>query len=302
MSPIARRPRRLMRSAVLAGVVVMGFLSVTISATHVSFERGDIFLSLESGPVQWRLGDGTLWRLLLGTVPGTGEGMAFDPSGNLYVSRWCIDPWCSTGSTVEMYDVLGRSWGSVGTGYNCNPHALVFDAGNVAFVGQAGCTGSILKFVPGEIEPRQFAAAWDNQGSFWVDLGLDGCTVFYTSWGSNVKRFDTCLGEQRPDFNAEPIGGGQAQDLRVLPDGGVIVSAGPQIVRLDQNGIVAQAYSVPEAAYWAGLDLAGDGTSFWAANYETSNVYRFDLATGAIISSFSAGTPPHSVVGVRIAR
>jgi len=290
-------------SAALLALALICLLTVTAHATHISFERGDIFVSLESGPVQWRLADGTLWRPLVGTVPGTGEGMAFDPYGHLYVTRWCIDPWCSsTGSTVEMFDVLGRSWGAVGSGYNCNPHALVFDAANVAYVGQAGCSGSLLKFVPGEFGPRQYDVAWENQGSFWVDLGLDGCTIFYTSWGSSVKRFDTCAGVQLPDFNAEPVAGGQNQDLRVLPDGCLIVSAGPQIVRLDQQGVVAQTYTVPEATYWSGLELAGDGTSFWAVNYETSNVYRFDLATGAVVSNFNAGTPAHSVVGIRIMR
>jgi outer membrane protein assembly factor BamB len=273
---------------------------VTIHATHLSFERGDIFLSLESGPVQWRLPDGQIWRVLVGTVPGTGEGMAFDPSGNLYVTRWCIDPWCGTGSTIERYDVLGRSWGTVGSGYNCNPHALVFDASNVAFVGQAGCTGDLLQFVPGELSPRQFDVEWDLQGSFWVDLAPDDCIVFYTSYGPNVKRFDTCRGVQLPDFNVAPIPGGVTHDVRVLPDGGVIVSAGDRVARLDQSGTLVQTYSVAEAAYFAGLDLAGDGQTFWAANYETSNVYRFDLATGAIVASFSAGTPPHSVVGIRI--
>ena len=52
---------------------------------------------------------------------------------------------------------------------------------------------------------------------------------------------------------------------------------------------------------WAGLDLVGDGT-FWAANYFSSKVYRFDLATGQLIDSFNTGTPPNTTVGVRVLR
>ena len=65
-------------------------------------------------------------------------------------------------------------------------------------------------------------------------------------------------------------------------------------------GTLIQTYDVPgEHDFWLGLDLVGDGT-FWAANYETSNVYRFDLTSGTVLAGFNAGTPPHTVVGVRV--
>ena len=52
--------------------------------------------------------------------------------------------------------------------------------------------------------------------------------------------------------------------------------------------------------YWAGLDLAADNNSFWAANYESSRVHRIDLATGQVIATIDAHTPPHTVVAVRV--
>lgn len=264
-----------------------------------TFAPGEVFVSLETGPVQWWHPDGTLTMVLGGTIAGTGEGMGFDAGGNLYVTRWCIDPSCSTGNTVEVFNVHGLSLGAFGSGYNCHPHAIVFDGAGTAYVGQAGCTGAILKLVPGQ-PPVELAVAPDNQGSFWIDLAADGCTIFYTSWGPNVKRFDGCARVQLPDFNGAPLPGGETQDLRVLPDGGVLVSSGQVIARLDASGVLVQTYEVPgESSPWAGLDLVGDGT-FWAANYESSNVYRFDLATGAVLSSFNTGTPPHTAVGVSI--
>jgi len=155
-----------------------------------------------------------------------------------------------------------------------------------------------LKFAPGQ-SPIAFTVAPDTQGSFWIDLAADACTIFYTSWGPNVKRFDGCAGVQLPDFNVAPMPGGATQDLRVLPDGGVLVSSGQVIARLSASGALVQTYEVAEPGFWAGLDLVGDGT-FWAANYETSNVYKFDLTTGTVLSSFNAGTAPHTVVGVRV--
>jgi len=201
--------------------------------------------------------------------------------------------------TVEVFGPLGQPQGTFGSGYDCAPHAIVFDAaGTTAYVGQAGCTGAVLKFAPGQ-SPIAFTVAPDTQGSFWIDLAADACTIFYTSWGPNVKRFDGCAGVQLPDFNVAPMPGGATQDLRVLPDGGVLVSSGQVIARLSASGALVQTYEVAEPGFWAGLDLVGDGT-FWAANYETSNVYKFDLTTGTVLSSFNAGTAPHTVVGVRV--
>lgn len=267
-------------------------------ATHITFAPGDVLVSLETGPVQWWHQDGLFNRILIGTIPGTGEGLGFDGSGNLYVTRWCIDPLCGTG-TVEQFNIFGQSLGAVGSGYDCSPHAIVFDGRGAAYVGQAGCTGAVLKFVAWQ-RPIAFAVASENQGSFWIDLAPDRCTIFYTSIGPNVKRFNVCAGVQLPNFNVAPLPGGFTHDLRVLPDGGVLVASGEVIARLNASGVLVQTYAVAgEPSLWAGLDLVGDGT-FWAANYESSNVHRFNLTSGFLVSSFNTGTPSHTAVGVAV--
>ena len=287
----------------LTGLITCAIILVLTQSTkavHVSFERGDIFVSLEPGPVQWRLPDGTLRATLIPTVAGNGEGMAFDNSGNLYVARWRADSMGISGNTVEMYNVLGQSLGAVGHGYNCDPHTIAFHSSGVAYVGQAGCRRTILKFTPSEYEPTEYMVAEDNQGVFWMDLAADGCTMFYTSYGANVKRFDVCTNTQLADFNTAPLPGGIAHDLRVLPDGGLLVSSGEVVARLDTSGAVTRTYQGPvEATLFAGLDLGVDNT-FIVANYRTSTLYTFDLATGGVISSFNAGTPANTVVAVRI--
>jgi hypothetical protein len=74
------------------------------------------------------------------------------------------------------------------------------------------------------------------------------------------------------------------------------------IARLDASGALVQTYSgPPESTLWAGLDLVGDGT-FWAANYFSGNVYKFDLASGVVLGSFSTGPAPNIAVAIRVMR
>jgi outer membrane protein assembly factor BamB len=290
----------------LAWIVVLALVIWTGTSTSaqlappaLTFQRGDVIVSLEPGPVLWYGSDGTPRRVILGTEIGTGEGMAFDAAGNLYVTRWCLDGPCSTGNTVEKYSPMGLPAGKFGAGYNCNPHAILFDRSGAAFVGLAGCSGAIVKIAPGAA-PVSYPVAPDNQGAFWIDLAADGCTMFYTSWGPNVKRYDVCASAQLADFNLAPVPGGTAHDVRALPDGGVLVATGQVITRLDASGAQVQTYEIPgEPSLWAGLDLVGDGT-FWAGNYQSSNVYRFDLATGAVRARFNTNTPAATVVGIRV--
>ena len=82
----------------------------------LSFARGDVIVSLEPGPVQWWSSTGVLKRILVGPVDGTGEGMAFDAAGNLYVTRWCATP-CINSNTVEKFDPQGLPAGTFGSGY-----------------------------------------------------------------------------------------------------------------------------------------------------------------------------------------
>lgn len=297
MSPLARK----FAVAVAAGLILLSGTKNDLNAQlgALTFQRGDVIVSLEPGPVLWHGPDGSLKRILVGTEIGTGEGMAFDAAGNLYVTRWCYDSTCSMGNTVERYSPLGLPYGTFGSAYDCSPHTILFDGADAAYVGLAGCSGNIVRLVGGETTAT-FPVAPENQGTFWMDLAPDRCTMFYTSSGPNVKRYDVCAGVQLANFNRAPLPGGITQDLRVLPDGGVLVSSGEVIARLNASGTLVQTYGVPgEESLWSGLELAGDGT-FWVGNYWTSNVYRFDVATGAVRARFNTGTPANTVVGIRV--
>lgn len=289
----------------LVGLVTVSLLLVLAPRAETQSltpSQGDVYVSLETGLVQWRTSDGTLRAVLVGQVAGPAGGMRFDADGNLYVAHSCAPGGCELGNTVEKFDPNGVSRGAVGSGYSCNPHSVASDAAGSAYVGLAACAERVLKF-SGNQTPVAYAVASKDRGLLWIDLAGDGCTLFYTSGGPDMKRFDVCTNSQLPNFNLNPIPGGDTQGLRVLPDGGVLVSSGAVIARLDHAGSLVRVYDVParEPSRWVGLDLVPDGT-FWAVDASSSNVYNFDLATGEVRRRFNTGTPSQTPVGVVVRR
>src|SRR5207249_9294556 len=86
--------------------------------------------------------------------------------------------------------------------------------------------------------------------------------------------------------------------LRILRDGGVLVANNENIVRLDSAGRPVMTYTVSGENCWSTLALDDDGSSFWAADYCTSDVVRFDLDSGNQLFHFNSGTATNTVFGV----
>jgi outer membrane protein assembly factor BamB len=203
---------------------------------------------------------------------------------------------------VERFDANGNLLGTFGSGYNGDPSTMAFDAAGNAYVGQADYTGAILKFDAAGNLVASFTVAAELRGTDHIDLASDGCTIFYSSRGHNILRFNVCTNTQLPNFNSQPLPGDAAYHLRILPDGGVLVADSAVIVRLDASGNQIQTYTAPgEPNLWGGLDLVGDGT-FWASNAYTDNIYKFDLTSGAVLASFNTGTGGFHAAGVGVKR
>ncbi len=97
--------------------------------------------------------------------------------------------------------------GCSGSGFNCNPSSIVFDNAGNAYVGQADCSAAILKFESfGHSAFAQYnVAIVENRGTYDIVLGSDQCTIYYTSEGPDVKRFNVCTNTQMPNFNGAPL-------------------------------------------------------------------------------------------------
>jgi outer membrane protein assembly factor BamB len=244
--------------------------------------------------------DGTLRETLPTYSDGQVSSFGFDAAGKLYVPHWWGKAPGMPGNTVVRYDANLRFLGPFGSGYSEAPSSVTFDALGNVYVGQADLTGDILEFDSAGNSLASFDVATGVRGTDHIDLGPDGCTMFYTSRTQDVFRYDVCTNTQLPFFNTQPLPGEAAFHVRVLPDGGVLVADAEVIVRLDASGNQIQTYEVlAEPNYWGGLDFVGDGT-FWASNAYSANIYRFDLHSGGVLTSFNAGTGNFSVAGVGV--
>ena len=137
---------------------------------------------------------------------------------------------------------------------------------------------------------------FDPQGADWIDLARDQRTLFYTSAGRRVMRFDTIDKVQLPDFaDLSAIDAGDAVDprprgqlfaLRLLSDGSVLVADNVNIKHLNPGGGVIRTFDLgpadgfAEHDNWFSLNLDPNGQSFWSGDGRNGLIHRFNIATG----------------------
>ena len=261
--------------------------------TTANFPSGNILVSVGNGKVQmWnRTGTTLLHTFDTGTASFT-TGSAFDSAKNFYVTDFGAN-------TVSKFNSDGTLAGSFGSGYNASPESIVFDGSGNAFVGQADGSHEVLKFSPTGTPITSFAPAIENRGTDWIDLASDGCTLYYTSEGTSVKRFDVCANAQLGDF-ATGLPGTDAFAIKLLPGGGALVADWQSIVRLDATGAVVQQYGQSPTAVWFSLALDPSGSSFWAGDEQSGQVTKFDLSTGNTLATFNTGLGADAADGLAI--
>src|SRR6266508_3794918 len=236
--------------AALAAALLLLTAGPTQSSHATTFQEGDVFVGTGNGTVQWRHPDGTLHATLT-TLPSVqNTGMAFDTLGNLYVTNF-------DGNNISILNTMGVLTGSFGSGYNTHPESILFADGN-AYVGQADGTEDIPKFDSAGNLIDSFDVATSDRGSDWIDLAADQCTMFYTSEGTEVKRYDVCMDIQLADF-APPgtLPGTHAYALRLLlagQGGGLLVADTQAIHRLDAGGNIVQTYDAAGENCWFALN------------------------------------------------
>ena len=285
--------------AAQAGLV--GSTSVTVTSTFTGPNQlGQLFVSLGNGLVGVFKSDGTF----LGAI-NTGQvldaGLEFDATGNLYVTTF------NTPIGVVKFDTNGKLVGPFGSGYSGNPESIVFNQAGDAIVGaaqnnpNANCppppasppTAPIFEFSPSGTLMNTFQAITECRGTDWVELLKDQRTLLYTSEGKLVKSFNISTNTQNPDF-ASGLPGANAFALRQLPDGDILVADSTAALLLNgSTGAIKTTYTPsatptgPPQAIFA-LNLDPDGTSFWTADLPTGVIYRFDIASGNQLTSFTA--------------
>jgi len=176
------------------------FLAFAPTVSAAGYSPGDILVALTNGTVQVRAADGTLRTTLSGPVQGQAKGLALDAAGNLFVSYWWTSD-LTSGNTVVKFSPDGSFVGVFGSGYYCNPSGIVIDKNGNVFVGEADCSGDILKFDAAGNMLEIFDPSIEQRGARWLDLASDGCTMYYTSAGKFIGRYNVCTGTQLSTFN-----------------------------------------------------------------------------------------------------
>jgi hypothetical protein len=261
------------RIAMLMAVLLL----CSATAMAAPFVTGQVFASSRN-QVRVFNPNGTLVQTL-GTTASTNTGSAFDAAGNLYVTGF-------SARQVSRFDTNGNPLPNFGSGYVGNVESIVFAANGNAFIGaadtnviqQRNTAGGLVASYTVQVGPR---------GTDWVDLAADQRTIYYTSEGNTIRRYDTVSLTQLPNFTSS---GNQMFAFRILEDGGVLASNTTNVLRFNAAGAVVQTYNALGENFFFALNLDPDGTSFWSAGIFSGRIYRFDIATGALITSFQGAT------------
>jgi hypothetical protein len=281
----------------MLGVLFLLLALGMFPAAHASvpYATGDVFAGVGGGNVSQFTPTGTLKNTLLTTTGSSEEtGMCFDSSSNLFVTNF-------EDSSVSKFDSNGNLIAAHWATFPGSPESCVVNnAGDIFFGGgglssiyeysDSGTSGTLVNSWPVTTQDR---------GSDWLDLSADQCTMQYTSEGDSILRFNVCTGTQLSNFSDGLPGPCYAN--RIIPGSGgeVLVACTSQAILLSSTGVTLKSYTISGESFLFALNLDPDGTSFWTAGYETGNIYRIDIATGTVITTFNA---PHlfSVAGLAI--
>lgn len=281
------RERRVKRQLSIMGAVVAVVLALVAnplfgySAPASAWDQGDVFVGVGGGAYEVYSSDGFLKDVVNNSVGGVARGCAVDAAGDLYATNYTNSLVAKLAGAhphdnMQTLDVLAPG--------GSRPESVVFAANGDFFVGVAGGNMDIQRYNAAGVLQGTYDVATENEGSNRVDLAADQQTIFYTSKGRRIMRYNVATGTQLPDFAVLPDDGGQAYALRVLPPGdgtgGVLVADYLNVKLLDATGNVVQTYGDAYDSGWFAVNLDPNGTSFWSGSFQSGSFYRFNLETG----------------------
>lgn len=264
--------------------VFMLVATVTTSHAATTWNVGDVFTGVGTGSYNVYDNAGTFKETVSDGLGGFTTGCAFNNAlDKLYTTNF------SNSKVVVYNDVSPHAIAQTidtsvqGTSDN---ESVVFAANGDFYVGNPDGNADLLRYNSAGVFQQAYDVAVESRGSDWNDLASDQKTMFYTSEGGLVKRYDVSgAGAQLADFTPVAIGGTNFA-LRLLPpgdgSGGLLVAHSADIKRLDSTGAVVQTYDVAGENGWFALNLDPNGTSFWAGDFGTNNFYRFGIASGLV--------------------
>src|SRR3989344_7476995 len=267
----------------VAAAVLSGATSPAAAST--TWNVGDVYAGVAAGQYNVYDNSGVFKETITDGLGGFTTGCAFNNDlSKLYTTNF-------SNTKVVVYDdpsphAISQTVDPGVINPGGQSESVVFAANGDFYVGHPDGDDDIQRYDAAGVYQQSYDVAIENRGSDWMDLASDQKTMFYTSEGGLVKRYDVSgAGAQLADFTPVSIGGANYA-LRLLPpgdgSGGLLVASSADIKRLDAAGAVVQTYDVAGEDGWFALNLDPNGTSFWAGDFGTNNFYRFDIATGAV--------------------
>jgi hypothetical protein len=294
------------RPVVVAGLLGLGALFIALAfglAAHPARAavptKGDVYAAIGNGRVAHYTNTGTLVETLNSTTGSLeGGGMCFDASANLFSTQF-------QSNTMSKFSPGGSLIAAqFGSSYNQHPESCVVNAAGQILVGQADGTHQVRKLDASGTLITTYSPAVQSRGTDWIDLAADQCTVYYTSEGSLVKRFNVCTNTQLADFATAPSIDCFAHRLR--PNGELMLACSNAVYRFGSGGALIHTYLAaslnPRATALFALNLDPDGTTFWTADHDSHQVYRVDITSGSqVVSSTFIAASTSTVAGLAVA-
>lgn len=161
-----------------------------------------------------------------------------------------------------------------------------------------------------------------NRGTDWIDVSADLQTIFYTSEGTKVKRvsINGVQGSDFADVSAHTDGmlftdGSPCYALRLLSDGGLMMTCWDKVMHLDSSGNFIRSYIdcaptpcnfAAHGQYFA-LNLDPDGVSFWTGNngnppfnVPPRTVYNLRIDNGSGLHQFDTDSNFNQLNGLAV--
>jgi hypothetical protein len=271
--------------------LAFALVSASSQAFGVAFTVGDVFAAVGGGQVKEFTPTGTLVQTLNDLSGSTfTTGMAFDGSGNLYVTNFSL-------GTISKFNSDGTlaSTNFMTGGPSSNESIVINLAGNFIVGGPSSTFFS--QFAPtGGTPTKTYNVSGGNGtgGTDWADLSADQHTLLYDGEGTVIHRFDLATNTQLSDFGS--AGHASLFAFRIIPVGAfagdVVAADSSEAILFDSTGTIIKHYTLPgNGGEDFALNLDPNGVDFWTSDAVTGNIWEVNIATGAIDRQFLSGAP-----------
>jgi hypothetical protein len=288
------------------------------AASPVDWVVGDVVVAAGNGSYQvWHSADPNAAKPVYNNPPTTisdgvggstpGSGCAFDSAYRLFttnfanskVVRFSVDNGHGTVPSNVMAPGLTQN------------ESVAFGANGNFYVGYAGTDASnagLAEFNHNGTLLNSFfspSITLENSGIDWIDVASDGHTIFYTSEGRKIYKFDTASLHPTSSLYADlsTLSGngnsGKLFAIRILPpgdgSGGVLVAdqSNVKLIKASSNGVITsvQVFKLKNEINLQALTLDPTNLSrFWVGDASTHDLIQFDMSTGKAVVTLNTGT------------